>query len=62
MRRFLVILLFLAIAATGVLGQAPRPSFDRTTFEIKHQKFVFDNGLTLLVHEDHSVGIVTVNL
>jgi zinc protease len=37
-------------------------AFDRKQFEIKHEKFVLDNGLTLLVHEDHSVPIVAVNL
>ena len=36
--------------------------FDRSRYQIKHQKFVLDNGLTLLVHEDHSVPIVGVNL
>lgn len=29
---------------------------------IEHQRFVLDNGLTLIVHEDHSVPIVAVNL
>lgn len=36
--------------------------FERNRYYIKHQKFVLDNGLTLLVHEDHSVPIVGVNL
>lgn len=36
--------------------------FDRKSFEIKHGKFVLDNGLTLLVHEDHSAPVVAVNL
>ena len=35
--------------------------FDRSKFEIKHHKFVLDNGLTVLVHEDHSVPVVAVN-
>jgi zinc protease len=37
-------------------------SFDRNRYAIPHKKFVLDNGLTLLVHEDHSVPIVGVNL
>jgi zinc protease len=37
-------------------------TFDRTSLEILHHKFVLDNGLTLLVHEDHSVPVVGVNL
>jgi zinc protease len=36
--------------------------FDPERFRIKHQKFVLDNGLTLLVHEDHSVPLVAVNV
>jgi zinc protease len=36
--------------------------FDRNRYYIQHKKFVLDNGLTLLVHEDHSVPIVGVNL
>ncbi len=39
-----------------------RPAFERTTFEIVHKKFVLPNGLTLLVHEDHSVPVIGVNL
>lgn len=38
------------------------PAFDRSRYLIAHKKFVLDNGLTLLVHEDHSVPIVAVNL
>ncbi len=30
--------------------------------EIPHKKFVLDNGLTLLVHEDHKAPIVSVNV
>lgn len=36
--------------------------FDRSRYAIKHKKFVLDNGLTLLVHEDHSVPVVGVNM
>jgi zinc protease len=36
--------------------------FNRAQYSIQHKKFVLDNGLTLLVHEDHSVPIVGVNL
>src|SRR6185312_11351806 len=38
------------------------PVFDRNRYLIQHKKFVLDNGLTLVVHEDHSVPIVAVNL
>jgi zinc protease len=36
--------------------------FERNRYAIAHKKFVLENGLTLLVHEDHSVPIVGVNL
>src|SRR5215204_1012014 len=35
--------------------------FDRARYQIAHKKFVLDNGLTLLVHEDHNVPVVGVN-
>jgi zinc protease len=43
--------------ASGVLRSAP----DVGKLAIPYRKFVLDNGLTLLVHEDHSVPIVSVN-
>src|SRR5262249_48950476 len=45
-------------------AQAPRarPTFDRKAFEIPHRTFVLENGLVLIVHEDHSVPVVGVNL
>ena len=36
--------------------------FDRSRYTVNYKKFVLDNGLTLLVHEDHSVPIVGVNM
>src|SRR5688572_19246547 len=63
MRRTITIALVLVAAAvTGLGGQTARPAFDRKAFEIPHQKFVLDNGLTLLVHTDRSVPVVGVNL
>lgn len=35
--------------------------FDRARYSIQYQKYVLDNGLTLLVHTDPSVPIVAVN-
>src|SRR5262245_55246720 len=37
-------------------------AFERSRYAIPYKKFVLDNGLTLIVHEDHSVPIVAVNL
>jgi zinc protease len=45
----------------GVEAQASA-RFERARYQIAHKKFVLDNGLTLLVHEDHSVPVVGVNL
>src|SRR3954470_14214287 len=45
-----------AAAPTAAAG------FDRARYQIAHKQFVLDNGLTLLVHEDHSVPVVAVNL
>ncbi|KAB8065320.1 M16 family metallopeptidase [Janthinobacterium violaceinigrum] len=48
-----------ASATTAPAAQAP---FQRSAFALKQQKFVLKNGLTLIVHEDHSVPVVAVNL
>ncbi|HYC88923.1 MAG TPA: insulinase family protein, partial [Thermoanaerobaculia bacterium] len=52
-------LAILFLLAIPILAQT---KFDRSRFEIKHEKFVLDNGLTVLVHEDHSVPVVAVNV
>ena len=66
-----VVGLFVAAVACVVAAQSGSPpagaaaapgTFDRARFEIKHTKFVLPNGLTVLVHEDHAVPIVAVNL
>jgi zinc protease len=61
--RHCALLLSLATAISAPAGAAPgaRP-FDRAAFAIPHQTFVLDNGLTLIVHEDHAAPIVSVNL
>ena len=35
---------------------------DVSDLRIDHQRFVLDNGLTLIVHEDHKAPIVAVNV
>jgi zinc protease len=52
----------LAILLLAALPALAQTKFDRSKFEIKAEKFVLDNGLTVLVHEDHSVPVVGVNL
>jgi zinc protease len=61
-RRVSLVCLLLAAAVSSLGGQTARPAFDRKAVEIPHQKFVLDNGLTLLVHTDHAVPVVGVNL
>lgn len=62
----LLFFLFSQFVLPSVRAQAQRTvlagKFDRSRYAIQHKKFVLDNGLTLLVHEDHSVPIVGVNL
>lgn len=71
---FLLLTIVLAFTSASVEAQkrpttgqpsataSRQTSFDRGRYSIQHKKFVLDNGLTLLVHEDHSVPIVGVNL
>ena len=50
-------LLALALAA----APAGKPASLSSTIEIQNQKFTLDNGLTLIVHEDHKAPIVAVS-
>jgi len=51
--RLTVLIFVCAFAARGLFAQ---------DVDIPFQKFVLDNGLTLIVHEDHKAPIVAVNL
>jgi zinc protease len=53
----LILLSFPLLAAAAAPKSAPLPATD-----IPYQKFVLDNGLTLLVHEDHKAPVVAVNI
>ncbi len=52
--------LLLSILPTLTWGAGPAAEID--ALRIPHRKFVLGNGLTLIVHEDHSVPIVAVNV
>ena len=41
---------------------APKIAFSRDRYRIPHKTFTLDNGLRLIVHEDHSAPVVAVNL
>jgi zinc protease len=49
----------LALLLATALGGSPALS---STIDLKFEKFVLDNGLTLVVHEDHKAPIVAVNI
>ncbi len=58
-----IALLFSALVLFLITGNAQEiPTFSPDDIDIPHQKFVLDNGLTLLVHEDHKAPIVAVNV
>ena len=64
MKRHLLLSIFFC-AAVVAQAAAPTPAsvpFDRKPYTIAYKKFVLANGLTLLVHEDHSVPVVGVNV
>ena len=71
MNRALFGLLAAACAATAVAASPEAKTeteptrvskFDRTKFAIPYTKHTLENGLTLLVHEDHSIPVVAVHL
>ncbi len=60
MIRPVMILLVLGFASNPVLAASRTPDVEH--LRIRHEKFQLGNGLTVLVHEDHSVPLVAVNL
>ena len=56
-------LLLLAILSSSMNFFAQNiPTYKADDINISYEKFVLDNGLTLIVHEDHKAPIVAVNL
>ena len=56
--RFIYLLGLVLTAPASLAGDA----LDVGQLVIPHETFVLENGLTVIVHEDHSVPIVAVNL
>ena len=57
--------LVLSLALTALLAPSPfAPALAGSSAEIDipFEKFVLDNGLTLIVHEDHKAPIVAINV
>jgi zinc protease len=50
-----LLLLVCAVVTAGVFAQTKE-------IDIPYQKFVLDNGLTVIVHEDHKAPIVAINV
>ncbi|MGH8454718.1 MAG: M16 family metallopeptidase, partial [Nevskiales bacterium] len=44
------------------LAAGAQPAVSIPEIDIPYQKYVLDNGLTLIVHEDHKTPIVAVNV
>ncbi len=62
MKQAILVPMLLA-CAFGAQAAAPASvKFDAKTYAIAHKKFVLANGLTLVVHTDHSVPVVGVNM
>ena len=59
--RVVVLAFVCAFAACGLFAQEP-PRQTGGGIDIPFQAFVLDNGLTVIVHEDHKAPIVAVNL
>lgn len=56
-----ITLLLLCLWGAGNLF-AQNNSYDIKKIDIPYQKFVLDNGLTVLIHEDHKAPVVAVNI
>src|SRR6187455_2397803 len=58
MKKFFFVAVILGVLAPGANSQSTSfPNID-----IPYKKFVLENGLRLLVHEDHKAPIVAVNI
>lgn len=60
MKKSLILLLVLVFTLT--LTRAQEFEFKADQIDIKYERFVLPNGLTLLVHEDHKAPIAAVNV
>ena len=58
---FLTLLVLLLLPGL-VYAQKSAATGGQGSIDIPYKKFVLDNGLTLIVHEDHKAPIVAVNV
>jgi predicted Zn-dependent peptidase len=59
--RILFVFFTFAVLSFSAYSQ-PKSYFNPDQIDIPFQKFTLDNGLTLIVHEDHKAPIVAVNI
>lgn len=59
---FTPLLLLIGLGLQVSMAQQQELAFSLEELEIPHEKFVLDNGLTLIVHEDHKSPIAAVNV
>lgn len=52
----------LALVATALVPVTPRPSPAQTLAPLAHESFTLPNGLRVILAEDHSAQVVTVNV
>jgi zinc protease len=62
MKAFAPVLVLLLAAATPAFAAKPSKPAPLPEIDIPYQKFVLDNGLTVIVHEDHKAPVVAVNV
>lgn len=61
-RRYLLLLLTPILFSFGFADMSFGQDLDKINVDIPFTKYVLDNGLTLIVHEDHKAPIVAVNV
>jgi zinc protease len=59
---YMPLILLMVMGISLSYGQQQELSFALEELEIPFEKFVLDNGLTLIVHEDHKAPIAAVNV
>ena len=61
-KSYLAIGLIAVLALAGAADRAAAAASNTQPFEIPVQEFTLDNGLRVIVHEDHKAPIVAINL
>ena len=63
MKNFKFFIAFVFLLVTGLQGFGQQKSyFNPDQISIPYTRYVLDNGLTLIIHEDHKAPIVAVNI